>query len=639
MTMLDRMRRHKNWLKWSLGLVVVTFIVFYIPDFLGTRQAAGPGNRDVVAEVEGQVITAAEFRRAYFGQLQMYRSAYGGNVNEQLLRQLGIDRQILQQLVDERASLAEASRLGLTATDAEVADRIMKIPAFQENGQFVGEQRYKQILGLQNPPLTHTEFEESLRRTIVLDKLRAAVSSWIGISNAEVDGEYRRRNEKVKLEVVAFPSDSFREGLTASDDEVAKYFEANKEEFRVGEKRKIRFLAIDVQKLRERVVVPPRDVERFYNQNLEQYSTPEQVRASHILLKTEGKDEAAVRAQAEQVLAEARKGADFAELAKKYSEDEGSKANGGDLDFFGRGRMVPEFEQVAFSAEPGTISDLVKSQYGFHIIKVVEKREATVRALDDVRAQIAEQVKWERAQQQASDMASRLGPEISSPSDLDKAAQQNGLVTQESGYFLRDEPIAGLGPSPEVAAEAFTLQDGQVSPALRTSQGYAFITVTGRQDSQLPKLEDVKDRVRDAVLRRKAIEAARAKAASVAAALKTATDFAAAAKAAGVESKTTELIARGSPLPDIGASPAVDAVAFGLPEGAVSDPIGTETGAVIVRVASREDVTAAQIEAGRSALREELLSERRNRFFSSYMTKAKARMAIAINREVIQGVI
>lgn len=639
MTMLDRMRRHRNWLKWSLGLVVLTFIVFYIPDFLGTRQAAGPGARAAVAEVEGHPITAAEFRRAYFGQLQMYRSAYGGNVNEQLLRQLGIDRQILQQLVDERASLAEANRLGLTATDAEVADRIVKIPGFQENGQFVGEQRYKQILGMQNPPLSLAEFEEGLRRSIVLDKLRAAVTSWITVSDAEVDAEYRRRNEKVKLDVVALAADKYREGLTASDDEVATYFASHQEEFRVGEKRKIRFLAIDVQKLRERVVVPPRDVERFYNQNLEQYSTPEQVRASHILFKTEGKDEATVRAEAERVLAEARKGADFAELAKKYSEDEGSKASGGDLDFFARGRMVPEFDQVAFTAEPGTISDLVKSQYGFHIIKVVEKREGSVRPLDDVRAQITEQVKWERAQQQASDLASRLGTEISTPADLDKAAQQNGLVTQESGLFLRDEPIAGLGPSPEVAAEAFTLKDGEVSGALRTQQGYAFVTVTGREASRLPKLDEVKDKVRDAVLGHKAVEAARAKAASLAAALKTAKDFAAAAKAAQVESKTTELVTRASALPDVGASSAVDAVAFSLPAGAVSDPIAVDTGAAIVRVVERQDVTPEQVAAGRATLREELLSDRRNRFFSAYMTKAKTRMKIAINRDVLQGVI
>jgi peptidyl-prolyl cis-trans isomerase D len=378
MTMLDRMRRHKNWLKWSLALVVLTFVVFYIPDFLNVNgTGAAPG--DVVAEVDGRRITVAEFSRAYNMQVQAYRNAYGGNLNESLLRQLGIDRQILQQLVDERAALAEAERLGLGATDAEVRERIIRLPAFQENGQFVGEGRYKEILRLQRPPMTHTEFEESIRRSIVLEKLRSALTDWIAVSDAEVDREYRRRNEKVGLLVVALTADRFREGVTASDEEIAAYFNGHREAFRIGEKRRIRFIAIDVQKLRERVNVSPQDVERYYNTNIEQYSTPEQVRASHILLRTEGKDEAAVRKQAEEILAKVRAGADFAALAAQYSEDEATKAKGGDLDFFGRGRMVPAFDEVAFALEPGQVSDLVKTEYGFHIIKVVEKRPATTR--------------------------------------------------------------------------------------------------------------------------------------------------------------------------------------------------------------------------------------------------------------------
>jgi peptidyl-prolyl cis-trans isomerase D len=167
MTMLDRMRRHKNWLKWSLALVVLTFVVFYIPDFLNIQTGAAPN--DVVAEVEGTPITVAAFQRRYLAQLSAYRTAYGGQINEQLLKQLGIDRQILQQLVDEEAMVAEARRQGITVGNEEVRERIMAMPGFQENGRFVGEQRYRQILQFQNPPLTTREFEESLRRALASD--------------------------------------------------------------------------------------------------------------------------------------------------------------------------------------------------------------------------------------------------------------------------------------------------------------------------------------------------------------------------------------------------------------------------------------------------------------------------------------
>src|SRR5439155_21050781 len=270
--------------------------------------------------------------------------------------------QILQQMVDERAALAEADRVGIRASDEEVRQRILSMPAFQENGQFVGEQRYQQVLRMQRPPMTANEFEENVRRSLTVDKLRSSLTDWMSAPDPEIEKEYRRRNNKVKLAVVSFTADTFRTQVTVNDAEVASYFEGHKDEFKIPEKRKIRYLLIDIDVLRAKVVVPPADVDRTYKNNADQYTTPEQVRASHILFKTEGKDDAAVKTTAEDVLKQAKSGADFAELAKKYSEDEGSAKNGGDLDYFGHGRMVPQFDTVVFTMEPGQISDPVKTQ-------------------------------------------------------------------------------------------------------------------------------------------------------------------------------------------------------------------------------------------------------------------------------------
>src|SRR5438067_4924610 len=255
MTMLDRMRRHRDWLKWSLGLVCVAFVLFYIPDFLrGT--GADAASSDTIAKVEGHDITAGEFRRTYQAQLQAYRSAYGGNVSEQLLKQLGIEQQILQQMVDERASLAEADRLGIKASDEEVRQRIVSMPAFQESGAFIGEQRYQQLLRMQRPPMLPAEFEDSIRRSLVVEKLRASITDWMTVNEQELEQEYRRRNDKVKLAVVSFTADSFRAQAAASDAEVAGYFDAHKNDFKIPEKRRIRYLLIDVDARRAKVVVP-----------------------------------------------------------------------------------------------------------------------------------------------------------------------------------------------------------------------------------------------------------------------------------------------------------------------------------------------------------------------------------------------
>ena len=638
MTMLDRMRRHRDWLKWSLGLVCVAFVLFYIPDFLkGT--GADAASSDTIAKVEGHEITAGEFRRTYQAQLQAYRSAYGANMNDQLLKQLGIEQQILQQMVDERAALAEADRLGIEVSDEEVRQRIFAMPAFQENGGFIGEQRYQQLLRMQRPPMMPSEFETNVRRGLTVEKLRASLTDWLSVTDKELEQAYRRRNDKIKLAVVTFNADSFRSQATASDADVASYFEGHKDDFKVPEKRKIRYLLLDIEAMRAKVVVPEPDIEKAYNSSIEQYTTPEQVRASHILLKTEGKTDADVKAKAEAILKQAKAGADFAELAKKNSEDDQNAKNGGDLDYFGRGRMVPEFDQAVFAMQPEQISDLVKTQYGYHIIKLVDKKSAATRPLAQVRQQLSDQLAYERAQSQAADLASKLEKQVSKPADLDKVAKAEGLTVQESGFFAREEPILGLGPSPEVSSKAFDMKPGDVAGPLRASRGFVFETLVAKQDPYVPKLDEVKERVKDEVIKQKARDLSTQKAAELAAKLKAAPDFEKAAKAAGFEAKTTDMIARDAPIPDLGAAPAVEDAAFKLPVGGVSNAIATDNGTAVVKVLDKKEVTADEWSTAKDRFRDEQLAERRNRFFSAYMVKAKQKMKIDVNRESLQRVV
>jgi peptidyl-prolyl cis-trans isomerase D len=639
--MLDRMRRHRNWLKWSLALVCLAFVIFYIPDFL--RGSSGTGadaaSSDTIAMVQGHEIRADEFRRAYQAQLQAYRGAYGANMSEQLLKQLGIENQILQQLVDERAALAEAERLGVRVTDEEVRQRILTLPAFQENGAFIGEQRYQQLLRSQRPPMTPADFEESIRRSLVVEKLRGSLTDWLSMADNTLEQEYRRKNDKVKVTFVNFPAEKFKNDVKVSDADVAAYFDAHKADFKIPDKRKIRFLLVDLDSIRTKITIPPADLERAYNDNIEQYTTPEQVRASHILLKTEGKEDAAVKAKAEELAKQAKGGADFAELAKKYSEDEASAKNGGDLDYFGRGRMVPEFDAAVFAMEPGQVSDPIKTQFGYHIIKLVDKKPATSRSLADVRQQLNDQLVSERAQAQAADLAQSLQRQIAKPADLDTAAKANGLQVQESGFFARDEPVLSVGASGEVAVRAFDLKDGAVSGPIQTPRGFVFFTVSGKQDGYIPKLDEVKDRVRERLVAIKARDLARQKAAEMAAKLKAAPDFEKAAKGAGLDPNTTEFITREAPVGDLGVAPEATEAAFKLPKNAVSDPVQSDNGVAVLKVIDKMESTPAEIAAQKDTFREELLGEQRNRFFGAYMMKAKQKMKIEVNRQALQRII
>jgi peptidyl-prolyl cis-trans isomerase D len=298
--------------------------------------------------------------------------------------------------------------------------------------------------------------------------------------------------------------------------------------------------------------------------------------------------------------------------------------------------MVPEFDQAVFAMQPGTISDLVKTQYGYHIIKLVDKKNATTRPLTEVRQQLTDQLAYQRAQAQAADLAQNLEKQISKPADLDKVAKAQGLTVQESGFFARDEPILGLGPAPEAANKAFDMQTNEVSGPLRASRGFVFESLVAKQEPYVPKVDEVKDRVRDEVVKQKARDLSKQRAAEIAAKLKSAPDFEKAAKAAGVEAKTTDLIAQDSPIPDLGVAPAVEDAAFKLAVGAVSDPIGTDNGTAVIKVVEKKSVTPEEWTSSKDRFREEILTDRRNRFFSAYMVKAKQKMKIEVNRESLQ---
>ncbi len=635
MTMHDRMRRHRGWLKWSLGIVVVTFVALYVPSCFLADMGVTAAPTGSIATIEGRKIPVTTFQRAYAQQSQAIRTAYGDQFNEQMLQQLGIGPRVLDQLVNDEAIVIEAERLGIHVSDQELRERILTIPALQQNGQFIGWAQYSLFLQRQRPPMRPDEFESEVRKQLLGDKLHAQVTGWIHVPDSEVRSEFTRRNEKVKLDLAIFTASQFRGAIQPTEQDIMARFEGNKEEYRLPEKRRVRYLAVDANALKSRMTASNAEIDALYKRNEAMYSTPEQIRSSHILFKTEGKDDATVKKLAESVLAKVKAGGDFAALAKQYSEDT-SKENGGDLDYSGRGGMVKEFDDVAWALKIGETSGLVKSQFGYHIIKLTDKKAAAKRTLADVRVQLEDQVKTEKAQAEATKKADELAGSIRTPADLDRVAREQSLAVGDSGLFSRDEPLAGIGFAPAVAAKAFELEVGKVSEKLQTSQGFAWITVVETRPSALPTLEEVRTKVRDDVIRLKAVELARARAETMA---RGTANFAAAAKAAGVEVKSTELITRGSALPEIGINQAVEDVVFKLKAGESTGAIATDNAVVVAKVKERQDPKPGEFESTRATLSGELKQQRQNQFFAAYMTKAREKMKITYSDDAFRRVL
>ena len=641
MTMLDRMRRHRNWLKWSLGLVCLAFVIFYIPDFLRGTGADAAGT-DSVASVErppksDRRNSVARTRRSC--RRTARRTA--PDMSEQLLKQLGVDQQILQQMVDERAALAEAERLNIQVTDDEVAKRIAsysRLPAerrFRRRTALSSVPRVaaaaadrRRVRG-QHPPSADSR-QAPRRRHRVDDGGRPGARA--GVPPAQREGEAGRRHGHGRQP----PQPGERAGRATS----LAHFEAHKEDFKIPEKRKIRYLLVDLDAIRaEDRRATGRHRTRLQRRH-RAILRPEQVRASHILLKTEGKDDAAVKAQAEDLLKQAKGGADFAALAKKYSEDDSNAKNGGDLDYFGRGRMVPEFDAVAFAMEPGQISDLVKTQYGYHIIKVVEKKPGTTQE-----ARRGPRADQRSDRQSAGPDASRgYCARSSRPRSASRGSRHAGR-RQRLSRSRRPDSSRVTNRSwlsvarPKWHARVRTDRGRDVRGDANVAR-FVFFAVSGNQDGYVPKFDEVKDRVRDALIATRARTEHAEKAAELAAKLKGGGDFVKAAKAAGVEAKTTDFITRDAPIPDLGNAPEVLDTAFELPAGRGQrsdrhrerdrDRQGRREG----RRHARRMCTA-----NKDTFREQVLNDRRNRFFSGYLLKAKQKMKIDVNREALQRVV
>ena len=636
--MLDRMRRHKGWLKWSLALVVIAFVFLYVPGFMDQTGGAGLPS-DVIARVGDKEIALLDFQQIYTRQLQAYRLESGGEISEEMLRSLGIDRQILQQMIDGHAALAEAERLGIEVSDAEVRERILTLPAFQIDGRFIGEASYRQLLQQQRPPISPGQFEEEIRNEILVDRLQTAVTGWMRVSDAEVAGEHRRRNERIRVDVVAFRAADFRDEVEATDDDVALLFAEESGSYEIAEKRRLRFLLVDQTAIFDSLTLTEDEVRLYYDANLPQYQTPGQVRASHILLRVDGDDDEAVAARAAALAAEARGGADFAELVREHSEDETNAESGGDLGSFGRGRMVPEFENAAFAMAAGEVSDPVRSPFGFHVIQVTEKQEEVTQPFAEVRGAIENVLKRERSSARATSLARAIAAEATTPADLERAASARGYELQESGFAARGEPILGLGLAQEVSAQAFAIDPGSVAGPVPTPSGPAFVTVTDIQDPYIPELDEVREQVREDVILKKSLTLAQERAAGAAETLKTAEDFVAAAEQAELSLGSSDFVTRGSTLPEVGSSPAVEAVAFAMTPGTVSDVIQTGNAVAIVHLAERVEASAADLAQNRDTLRDELMFQRQSRFFTAYMDNVKARLAITIDLGVLEQAI
>jgi peptidyl-prolyl cis-trans isomerase D len=445
---------------------------------------------------------------------------------------------------------------------------------------------------------------------------------------------------------VVIRPDDLGSKVTVSDAELAAYFEKNKSRYTVPERRNVRYAMLDNVMLRLRTTVSDEEILTAYNQNLGRYQLEDRAHVAHILFKTVGLTDSEVeevRKRAEDVLRRAKAGGDFAALAREYSEDT-TREQGGDLGWIVRGQTVPEFEAVAFRLPKGSVSDLVKTQYGFHIIKVVDQERARTQTLDEVRGSILTALQQEKSDRMAEEISQQLGEEIrrAGRPPLDELAQKynltlGGPVAVEPGGTLSD-----VGASPEITDTIFRLRPGDVSSPIRTDRGFVVISLTDALPSHPGTLEEVRERVLTDYRGEQAVALAKSRAEQLAQRAKTGDDLAAAARALGFEAQTSDLVARSDSIPDVGSASQL-ALAFSAALGQSGDAVFLGANWAVFRVLEHQPANPSDLSAQRQAISEQVLQSKREMayeaFKSSLETRLRSEGKLVFNEDNLQRLI
>ena len=622
----------------------VSMVVYLIPGLTGM----GASSSDTFAVVyphwysrflsTGDAISQQKVEQLATERVQQQYPQYASNP---MILSL-IEPQVGQQLVQQQILLDEAERLGIYADSNDVRQYLETgAPAtvLFPNGKFVGDQQYAAIIASRFN-ISVEEFEKSVRQDIIVRRLEALITAGVTVSDQEVRDAYRKSNVKIKFDYAVLSADDLQKQINPTDAELEAFFKKNAARYAhaVPEERTIAFFAFSADQVPGGVAQPTQqEIQQYYTAHQSEYTMPEQARARHILIKVDpgadAKTDAAAKAKAENILKQIQGGASFAELAKKYSDDPGSKDSGGELGFAQRGRMVPEFDQAIFAQPIGQYA-IVKTQYGYHIVQVEERQAAHTQSLSEVAPTIQATLVREKSAAAQENYARTLTSEAIK-SGLQKTAEAHHLQLVTTPPINEQGVIAALPDSSQLLAKAFQSKQGDPAQYATTGEGYAVFQVTGVSAAHAPTFADWKSHVLDDYRSEQLPSLLAQKTAELAAKAKAANDLAKAAKEMGAQVKTSDEVKEADQVPDIGALGQVAPQLFDLAPGAISGPINAGRTGVVARLVDKQEPTAAEIQQSFDQMRDQMLEQRRNDAFqvfaSDVINSYKKRKLVQIN--------
>jgi peptidyl-prolyl cis-trans isomerase D len=631
-----------------IGAAVITMVVTLIPGIFQDATVTADTYATVYPHwysrftFTGEKVSMARVQE--IAQQQMQRQRLPPQYAQMFMPRM--EAQAAQQLILQKVLLAKARSLGISANDDDVRAFLhtgqygaLLFP----NGNFIGEDKYRQFISSQFQ-MTTADFEKALGEDITISRLRSLITAGVTVSDNEIRDQYQKQNIKIKFDYAVISQDDLRKQINPSDSDLEAFFKKNSARYAnaVPEERKISYFAFTADQIPGGVPkATEQEVQTYYTAHQADYSVPEQSKSRHILIKFPGgaaKSDAEAKAKAEALLKQIQGGADFADLAKKNSEDTGSGAQGGDLGFARPGTMVPEFDKAIFSQKIGDTT-LVHTQFGYHIIQVQERQTAHAQSLAEVTPTIQVQLIRQKEAAAESAYAQALATEAGK-NGLAKTAEAHHLQVVTTPSLNSQGVIAGLPDGTQVVTKAFTTKVGAAPIFAPTGEGYAVFQVTGVTPPHAPVFTEFKSKIATDYADERLPQLLGEKTKQLADKAHSYNDLAKAAKEVGATVKTSDLVGESGQVPDFGQVGSVAPDLFNLNVGSISGPINAQRTGVVAKIVDKVSPTPEEVAKNLDQTREQVLNQRQEEVFGIYVSTAqdefKKAKLINVNAKVAQ---
>ena len=509
--MLSIIREHADsWMiKSILWLIIFAFVgtIFYSWGMGGSSTSEG----GVIASVNGEKIYQGEYERTFNNIVDFYRQQFRNQFSNEMIKKLDLKNQALEALIQKKILHLEAERQNIKVSNEEVISHIKNLPAFQNNKRF-DENTYRNFISSQR--LTPGEFEEGQRETLLLDKMEKIFQIHTKASKSEIIAEFKNQNDKVKLKYIRFTNDHFKSDQSITDQALQDFFQSNKAKFQIPPQIRVKYIKVEPKEYESQIDPRDEDVDDYYQTKIADFKVKKKYQASHILIHIKPSDiegdiseeekqkqaEEKAKLKSQELIEKINKGADFGEVAKKHSDDPASGANGGNLGEFPKGTMVSAFENALEKLQPGQISKPVLTPFGYHIIKLNNVEKERIKQINEVKNDIIQSLKEIKARQRVKRIIKRLHKEIQQGQSLNKAAENYQLKVAKTGFFSRENHnIPGVGIQPQFFNTAFSLEKNKISKPIITPEVCFLIKIIEEKPANIPELNEVKEKVENAL--------------------------------------------------------------------------------------------------------------------------------------------